>query len=158
LAAETQTAGAQAESGLLLPPLLTCPTETSIRLSAMNSEKATEAAVELRQEGMSGWERPQPALRVSPYDLLDWKLKDLSPATRYEYRVVLKHGTDEAPRTAATGTFRTQRKGAANYTVVLIADPHVGYFSSSSKPALTFDQVVQNASRAKAEFVLDLGD
>src|SRR5262249_42201830 len=95
LAAETQTAGAQAESGLLLPPLLTCPTETSIRLSAMNSEKATEAAVELRQEGMSGWERPQPALRVSPYDLLDWKLKDLSPATRYEYRVVLKHGTDE---------------------------------------------------------------
>ena len=158
LAAANPAAGTEIESGLLLPPLLTRPTGTSIRISAMNHEKAVEAVVELRKEAAPDWERPQPAFKVPPYNILDWKLQDLVPATRYEYRLLLKQGSDESLRQAATGSFTTQRKDPASYTALLMTDPHTGYFPPGSGPVLTLDRVVQNASRAKAEFVLDLGD
>jgi calcineurin-like phosphoesterase family protein len=158
LTAAARAASLGVESGLLLPPFLARPTETSIHISAMTSETAAEATVELRPVGKPDWERPQPTLKVSSYEMLDWDIHDLSPATRYEYRVLLKQGADESLRPTATGSFTTQRKRPANYTVVLMTDPHVGYFPSGSKPALTLDQVVANAARAPAEFVLDLGD
>jgi len=158
LAAVNSTAGRGSESGLFLPPLLTRTTGTSIRISAMNGEKAAEAVIELRKEDTSEWARPQPALKASGYENFDWNLRDLRPATRYEYRVLLKPGSDESLRQAVTGSFRTQRKGPASYTAVLMTDPHTGYFPAGSGPVLTLDKVVQNASRAKAEFVLDLGD
>jgi hypothetical protein len=157
--AETNSkADLKPESLLLLPPLLSCPTETSIRISALNNSQAAEAVIELRKDGLGDWERRQPILKLAAYELLDWTVKDLSPATRYEYRVLLKQGTDESLRPAASGSFRTQRKGPASYTAVLMTDPHTGSFPPGSAPVLTLDKVVQNASRAKAEFVLDLGD
>src|SRR5207244_2967896 len=36
---------------LLLPPLLSRPTETSIHINALNGDQAAEAAVEYRREG-----------------------------------------------------------------------------------------------------------
>jgi hypothetical protein len=39
-----------------------------------------------------------------------------------------------------------------------MTDPHTGSFATGSGPVRTLDQVVQNAARAKPEFVLDLGD
>jgi hypothetical protein len=146
------------DSGLLLPPLLTRPTGNSIRITAVNSDKAAQAFVELRKEGTQDWERRQPALTVPAYELLDWTVKDLTPATQYEYRVLLKQGSDESTRPAAAGGFRTQRTGPASYTVLLMTDPHTGYFPAGSSPVLTLDRVVQNLARTKADFVLDLGD
>ena len=158
LVAADSTAVTGAESGLLLPPLLTRPTGTSIRISAVNNDKTGEAAVELRKEGLQDWTRPQPAVKAPVHEFLDWNLKDLSPATRYEYRVLLKQAFDDSFRQVAIGGFRTQRKGSASYTAVLMTDPHTGSFPPGSGPVLTLDRVVQNATRAKAEFVLDLGD
>ncbi len=158
LAAVKTPASSATESGLLLPPLLTRPTGTSIRITALNHEKAAEGVVELRQEGIPDWKRPQPALKVAGYTMFDWNLQDLAPATRYDYRVLLKQGSEESFRQAATGSFTTQRKGPASYTALLMTDPHTGYFPPGSGPVLTLDRVVQNASQAKAEFVLDLGD
>jgi len=158
LAATNPPAERQPESLLFLPPFLSRPTETSIRISALNNSQAAEAVIELRKDGLGDWERRQPALKLSAYEVLDWNVKDLSPATRYEYRVLLKPGTDESLRPAASGGFRTQRKGPASYTAVLMTDPHTGSFPPGSAPVLTLDKVVQNAVRAKAEFVLDLGD
>ena len=146
------------ESALFLPPLLSGPTQTSIRISALNGPQAARAVLELRKDGLGDWQRRQPPLRLSAYEVLDWKLKELSPATRYEYRILLKRAHDESLQPGATGSFRTQRKGPASYTAVLITDPHAGSFTAGSGPVLTLDQVVRNASRAKAEFVLDLGD
>ncbi len=157
LAAADSTAGPGVEPGLLLPPLLTRPTGTSIRISAVNNQ-AGEAAVELRKEGLPDWTRPQPALKIPAHDFLDWNVKDLSPATRYDYRILLKQGSDESFRQVAMGGFRTQRKGPSSYTAVLMTDPHTGSFPPGSSPVLILDRVVQNATRAKAEFVLDLGD
>jgi hypothetical protein len=151
-------AGVGNESSLWLPPLLTCPTGTSIRLTAVNNEGAAEAIIELRKEGTPEWKQPQPGLKVLGYDRLDWTLKDLIPATRYEYRVLLKQGSSEFLRQVATGSFGTQRKGPASYTALLITDAHAGYFQRSSAPVRTLDQVVRNAARTKAEFVLDIGD
>src|SRR5512138_2496440 len=50
-------ANAAAVSPLLLPPLLSRPTETSIHISALNGDQAAEAAVEYRREGAKDWER-----------------------------------------------------------------------------------------------------
>src|SRR5437762_8336066 len=147
--ATNQTADSQSQSLLYLPPLLSCPTETSIRISALNDKRTAEAVIELRKDGLQEWERPQPALKLSAYEILNWTLKDLSPATRYEYRVLLKQVSDESPRPAATGSFRTQRKGPASYTAILMTDPHTGSFPAGSGPVLTLDKVVQNASGAK---------
>ena len=158
LGAADQPAGAGATPPLLLPPLLARPTETSIRISALNGDQAVEAAVEFRREGATDWQRRPLASKVSARHLLDWDLKDLSPATKYDYRVLLKQGADETFREAAAGSFRTQRKGPASYTAVLITDSHTGYFPPNSNPVLTLDRVVQNAARTKGEFVLDLGD
>lgn len=157
-AATNAPAEPQLEPLLYLPTLLSCPTETSIRITALNHKNAAEAVIELRKEGLQDWERRPPALKIAPYERLDWTLKDLSSATRYEYRVLLKPAGEESPRPAAVGSFRTQRKGPASYTVVLMTDPHTGSFPPGSGPVLTLDKVVQNAARAKAEFVLDLGD
>jgi hypothetical protein len=157
-AATTPASNPATESGLLLPPLLTRPTGSSIRISAINNQKDAEAFVEMRKEGASEWNR-QPSSKVAAYTALDWTINGLSPATRYEYRVMLKSGSDESPKQAATGSFRTQRKGPASYTALLMTDPHTGSFPPGSGPVLTLDKVVQNASRVKdAEFVLDLGD
>lgn len=148
----------RAESPLLLPPFLSRPTETSIRVTALNHQQPAEAEIEVRREGAGDWERRQPALKLSAYEMLDWTLKDLAPAARYEYRILLKTGADASLKPVATGSFRTQRKGPASYTAVLMTDPHTGSFPLGSAPVLTLDRVVQNAARAKAEFVLDLGD
>ena len=158
LAAVKTPASSATESGLLLPPLLTRPTATSIRISTLNHDKAAEAVVELRKEGAPDWKRPQPPLKAAVYTMFDWNLQDLVAATRYEYRVLLKQGSEESFRQAATGSFTTQRKGPASYTALLMTDPHTGYFPPGSGPVLTLDRVVQNASKTKAEFVLDLGD
>ena len=117
-----------------------------------------EAAVELRREGAKDWQRRPLVSKVPAREPLDWDLKDLSPATKYDYRVLLKQGTDETFRETAAGGFRTQRKGAASYTAVLITDSHTGYFPPNSSPVITLDRVVQNAARVNGEFVLDLGD
>ena len=158
LGAVNSTTGAAALPPLLLPPLLSRPTETSIHINALNGDQPAEAAVEYRREGAKDWQREALTSKVPPRQLLDWDLKNLSSATKYDYRVLLKQGSDEMFREAAAGSFRTQRKGAASYTAVLITDSHCGYFPSNSKPVLTLDQVVQNAARTKGEFVLDLGD
>jgi phosphodiesterase/alkaline phosphatase D-like protein len=97
-------------------------------------------------------------LKRSAHDVLDWTDRSLSPATRYQYRVLLDAGTDQSLRPVATGSFRTQRNRAASYTAVLLTDAHTGSFPEGSQPVLTLDKVVQNASRARPEFVLDLGD
>ena len=147
-----------ADSGLLLPPLLTRPTENSIRVSAFSGQKETEAFIELRKEGAAAWER-QPSLKAAAYSPVDWTVKGLSTATRYEYRILLKSGSEESPRQVATGSFRTQRKGTATYTALLMTDPHTGYFPPGSGPVLTLDKVAQNAAAVKdPDFVLDLGD
>jgi predicted phosphodiesterase len=158
LAATNAPANPQAESPLFLPPLLSRPTETSIRITALNSKLSAEAAIDLRKDGKANWKRQQPPLKLSAYEVLDWTVKNLSPSTRYEYRVLLKRGAGESLQPVVTGSFRTQRKRPASYTAVLITDPHTGSFREGSGPVLTLDRVVQNASRAKAEFVLDLGD
>jgi hypothetical protein len=145
-------------SGLLLPPFMSRPTGTSIRISALNHDKAAEALVELRKDGTTEWKRPQPPLKAAIYTMFDWNLNDLVAATRYEYRVLLKQGSEESFRQAATGSFTTQRQGPATYTALLLTDPHTGYFPPGSGPVQTLDRVVQNASKTKAEFVLDLGD
>ena len=149
---------AAATPPLLLPPLLSRPTETSIRITALNGDQPVEAAVEVRREGAKDWQRRPLASKVPGRELLDWDVKDLSPATKYDYRVLLKQGSDETFRETAAGSFRTQRKGPASYTAVLITDSHTGYFRPNSSPVITLDRVVQNAARVKGEFVLDLGD
>src|SRR5262245_15835844 len=67
---------AQADSGsaplLYLPPLLACPTETSIRITALNEKRAAEAVIELRKEGVVDWERQKPALKLAAYEVLNW--------------------------------------------------------------------------------------
>ena len=82
----------KADSGLFLPPLLSRPTETSLRVSAQNNRQPAEAAIELRKDGVGQWQ-PQPSpLKLSSHEMLDWNLTGLSPATRYEYRILMKQG------------------------------------------------------------------
>jgi len=157
--ATTNAVGAsQTDSPLSLPPFLSRPTETSIRITALSGKALAEAVLELRKDGEAKWERRQPPLRLPSHKVLDWTVKNLSPATPYEYRVLLKQSGAESLQPVATGRFRTQRSRPGSYTVVLMTDSHLGYFSEGSGPVLTLDKVVQNAARAKAEFVLDLGD
>ena len=158
LAAVNTPASSATPSGLLLPPLLTRPTGTSIRITALNYDKPAEAVVEFRKEGVPEWKRPQSPLKAAGYTMFDWTLNDLVAATRYEYRVLHKQGSEESFRQAAAGSFTTQKKGPASYTVLLMTDPHTGSFPPGSGPVLTLDRVVQNASKTKADFVLDLGD
>jgi phosphodiesterase/alkaline phosphatase D-like protein len=158
-AAEAPTiTAAQPNIGLFLPPLLSRPTETSIRVSALNHRQPVEAAIEWRKEGTDRWQRRQSVLKLSPHEMLDWSLTGLSPATRYEYQILMKGDAGGLLHPVVSGKFRTQRKRPGHYTAVLLADPHVGSFAEGTKPVLTLDQVVRNASRANAEFVLDLGD
>ena len=158
LAATNNAASPAGGSGLFLPPLLSRPTGSSIRISALNNDKAAEALIEIRKEGATEWERRQPSLKFAPYQIVDWTVTDLRPATAYEYRLLLKQESGESPQPSANGSFRTQRKGAASYTVLLMTDPHTGYFPPGSSPVRTLDRVVQNAAKTKADFVRDLGD
>ncbi|MBI3413704.1 MAG: metallophosphoesterase [Verrucomicrobia bacterium] len=158
MSAAEATDSAAVESPLFLPPLLSRPTGNSIHITALNGDQEAEACVELRREGANDWQRHPHAIKVSPRELLDWDVKELSPAIKYDYRISLKRGADENFRETAAGSFRTQRKGPASYTAVLITDSHTGSFAPGSGPVLTLDRVVQNAARVKGEFVLDLGD
>src|SRR5262245_35409437 len=97
----------QAESALLLPPFLSRPTQTSLRITALSRKPPVETALELRREGQGDWMRQQPPLRLSFREVLDWTVNQLSPATRYQYRVLLKAGADESLRPVATGSFWT---------------------------------------------------
>ncbi len=158
LNAAEQVAITGAESLLFLPPLLSRPTENSIHINALNGDQEAEARIEYRREGSPDWKRHPLAPRVSVRELLGWDVSELSPGTKYDYRISLKRGVDKNFHEAADGTFWTQRKGSASYTAVLITDSHTGSFPAGSGPALTLDRVVRNAARAKGEFVLDLGD
>jgi predicted phosphodiesterase len=143
---------------LYLPPFLSSPTESTIRITALNEKQAANAVLEIRKQGETDWKLEQSALKLAPYELLSWIVKDLSAATRYEYRVLSKPETAKDFRPAGNGSFSTQRKGPATYTVLLMTDPHTGSFPLGSQPAVVLDKVVQNATLVKADFVLDLGD
>jgi predicted phosphodiesterase len=143
---------------LYLPPFLSSPTESTIRITALNEKQAATAVLEIRKQGETDWKREQSPLKLAPYELLSWIVKDLRPATRYEYRVLSKPESAKDFRPARNGSFCTQRKGAAPYTVLLMTDPHTGSFPLGSQPAVVLDKVVQNATLVKADFVLDLGD
>ena len=147
-----------AAPAFFLPPFLACPTQTSIRLTAGNGERAAEGVVEVRKAGAARWSRNQPVTRIAPHEMIDWSLKKLSRGTLYDYRVLLRAGPGDSWRETVTGSFRTQRPKAAAYTAALITDPHAGYFASNSKPVKTLDKVVENVVRARPEFVLNLGD
>lgn len=156
--AATNAPASTPESLLYLPPVLSCPTETSIRIGALNEKGTAEAMLEVRKEGAASWDRPEPVVKVGDYEILNWTLKNLTGATRYEYRILLKRQGSEAFRPASAGSFRTQRKGPASYTALLMTDPHTGSFPLGSSPALTLDRVVQNVAPLNADFVLALGD
>jgi len=155
LAATNAPATLPNNSPFLLPPFLSRPTENSIRITALSRKPLAEAALEWRREEKDDWKRQSV---FASDEMLDWTVNSLSPATRYQYRVLLKRSADNSLRTMATGSFTTQRRDSASYTAVLMTDPHTGSFAEGSGPVLTLDKVVQNAARAKPEFVLDLGD
>jgi predicted phosphodiesterase len=157
-AAPANDTPAKKQELLLLPPLLSCPTETSIRINAVNNTQPGEAIVELRTPGDADWERRATLPALAPYGLLESTLRDLTPATAYQYRILLKAGSESSFREAAAGSFRTQRHGPATYTALLMTDPHTGSFPPGSWPVRTLDKVVENAAPLKPEFVLDLGD
>ena len=156
-AAEADPGGSD-DPGLALPPFLSRPTGTSIRVSAVNGPLAGEIGLEVRPERSSRWRRPLPVVQASRHQELDWNVSGLSPGTRYDYRVRFKGGSERSSRSLAVGSFRTQRLEPATYMVVLMTDPHTGYFPLGSGPAVTLDRVVRNAAGVKADFVLDLGD
>lgn len=143
---------------LFLPPFLARPTEKSIFISALNGNQPSKAIIEVREENTIEWERRGTELSVSAYDFLNWDIANLSAATRYEYRVLIKRASDDDYTPTANGSFITQRKASTSYKAVLITDPHTGTFAETSEPVQTLDKVIQNTSREKAEFVLALGD
>ncbi|MDA1272741.1 MAG: metallophosphoesterase [Verrucomicrobia bacterium] len=145
-------------SPLFLPPFLSRPTERSIFISALNNNQPSEAVIEVRKENATDWERRGPAQKVPEYAFFNWDVPNLSPAARYEYRVLVKRASDETFASASNGSFRTQRKGPASYKAVLITDPHTGTFAETTGPVQTLDKVIRNASQENAEFVLALGD
>src|ERR1041385_4521870 len=94
-AGDSSTSGTpdpKSEPLLFLPPLLSCPTETSIRINALNNKRPAEAVLEVRKEGTADWQRWETPLKLEAHEVLNWTLKELSPATRYEYRILAKDG------------------------------------------------------------------
>ena len=126
--ATDSTTAPQTGTALFLLPHLACPTETTIRISALSGERPTEAVIEVRNDALQPWERREPRLQVPAYALLQWTVRDLVPGTRYEYRVLVKQGADDSLRPAADGSFRTQRQRPDSYTALLMTDPHTGSF------------------------------
>ena len=145
-------------SPLYLLPFLSRPTEKSIFISALNNNKPSEVIIELRKENTTNWEPREPVQKAKPFAFLNWDIQNLSPATRYQYRVLLKHTSIDEFTLTAEGSFTTQRKMPTSYTAVLITDPHTGTFPENTSPVQTLDKVVKNASLEKAEFVIALGD
>src|SRR4051812_8326472 len=86
--AAASKAAAQAETGLFLAPHLSCPTETSIRVSALSESQPVHAVIEVRQKERSEWERREREVSAGAYSVLDWTIQNLSPANQYEYRVL----------------------------------------------------------------------
>src|ERR1043166_6565305 len=155
---EAATAGGSAVSELALPPFLSRPTGTSIRISAFNGNLPGAITLDVRPQGASYWKMHLPVVQAGRHEKLDWNITGLSPGTKYEYRIGCSEGSERSTASLAVGSFRTQRIGRASYTAVLITDSHTGSFALGSGPAVTLDRVVQNAARVKGEFVLDLGD
>jgi 3',5'-cyclic AMP phosphodiesterase CpdA len=158
LSSEDRAASPPATEPLYLPPFLARPTEKSIFISALNHSQPAEAALEVRRESGRDWEPRGPAQKAAPYTFFNWEVGDLVAATRYEYRVLMKRGSEESLQPVANGAFTTQRRGPASYRVVLITDPHTGTFAETSSPVQTLDKVIANVARENAEFALALGD
>jgi hypothetical protein len=82
----------------------------------LNNRQPAEAAIELRKEGAGEWQRQPLVLKLSSHEMLDWNLTGLSPATRYEYRILMKPGAD-GPTTDG-GRRLPDRKRPASYIAV----------------------------------------
>jgi predicted phosphodiesterase len=158
VAAPAATSKSAEEAPLLLAPHLACPTATSIRINALNNRQAAAAVVEVRQSEEMNWQQRSGVLNLEPFTLLDTTVPELVAATAYQYRVLMKRGSEAAFREVASGSFHTQRPGLSTYTALLMTDPHTGSFPPGSWPVRTLDKVVENAAPLKPEFVLDLGD
>ncbi len=158
LSSEDRAATALATEPFYLPPFLARPTEKSIFISALNNSQPAEAVLEVRREKSKDWESRGPVQKAAPYTFFNWEVEDLAPAARYEYRILLKRGSEESLAPVANGAFTTQRKGPASYRAILITDPHTGTFAETSSPVQTLDKVIRNASLEKPEISLALGD
>src|SRR5262249_1800073 len=139
LGAGEATSGVGPVPELALPPFLSRPTGTSIRISAFNGSLPGAITLEVRPKGASYWKVRLPGVEAGRHEKLDWNVTGLSPGTKYEYRIGLSEGSERSPRPLAVGSFRTQRIGRASYTAVLITDSHTGSFALGSGPAVTLD-------------------
>jgi|GEM_PF-4852864 len=94
------------------------------------------------------------------YYRLEMKLTDLSPSTKYHYRVLLRFGGDSYSSPRAAHSFQTRRNTGEAFRFAILADSHRGANPSGKggRYWAEWDVLVEKISNEQADFVVDVGD
>lgn len=159
-AADDKAAGTQKEDdgpSLLTYAFVAVPTANSAVINFINGDQPLKAELRYRAMGTSSWtsmavDLPatmQNQLRSGARNVL---LKDLKPATRYEFE--LRQGDREVM--GGSGSFMTQRIKPEPFRFIAMTDAHVNPANPERSPVLRVS--ADTAARYEPDFVFHLGD
>ncbi|HTY35481.1 MAG TPA: metallophosphoesterase [Bacteroidota bacterium] len=132
--------------------LLGRPTNTSITIHAC-ANKTLDVYFEYGTDSLAY--RNQTSVRTCADSIpFVFVLDQLSPNTRYFYRMRYREVGTSVFLARAAHSFRTQRPPGAAFTFAIQADPHM---DENSNPAV-YAQTLQNIALQNPDFLIDLGD
>lgn len=159
-AADDKTASPQKEDdgpSLLTYAFVAVPTTDSAVINFINGDQPLKAELRYRAAGTSDWTSMAVDLPATKQDQLrsgtrNVLLKDLKPATRYEFE--LRQGDREI--IGGSGSFMTQRIKPEPFRFIAMTDAHVNPANPERSPVLRVS--ADTAARYEPDFVFHLGD
>ncbi|MGQ9611090.1 MAG: metallophosphoesterase, partial [bacterium] len=91
------------------------------------------------------------------YYRVEIKLTNLSPSTKYYYRVLLRFDGESYSSPRAVHSFQTKRGVGESFRFAIWADPHRD-IQPKEKHWAEWDTLIDNLENENADFVLDVGD
>ncbi|MFO0936351.1 MAG: metallophosphoesterase family protein [Gemmataceae bacterium] len=132
--------------------ILARPTDQSVTVSVLSYKDAT---VRVSYGLVSGkLDRSSGPRTLKKGEPVEFVLSNLSPDTRYYYRLSIQDGSDKTERPDQERTFHTQRKPSQAFTFTVQSDSHL---DQNTRPAV-YERTLANALADKPDFHIDLGD
>ncbi|MFM7150643.1 MAG: metallophosphoesterase [Gemmataceae bacterium] len=128
------------------------PTDKSITISVMTNKDGTAQIAYGHSPGkLDRSSAEQPLKKGEPFE---FHLGELTPDTRYFYRLKIRDGASGEFKSDEQRTFHTQRKPGSSFVFTVQADSHL---DQATRPAV-YDRTLANVLADKPDFHVDLGD
>lgn len=144
------------EALLAAAPLIFATTDTAFGINLVLSQgELQKLELQVRDPTQTRWSVVSNR-SIKADDVAQWRVQELAPSTKYEYRVLYRIANDQED-ILYSGRIRTRRERGESFSFCILTDPHV-FVDYPSATGDTVTRVAQNIKADDPDFVINLGD